>query len=132
MKILFLCGSNVSRSQMAEALFNKYSKKNKAESAALIKSQDKMHSLVVKAMKEKDIDISKKISKQVTKEMIDEADLIILMDSSLKLEIKNKKIEVWNIPETIAKETDIHLYPEFVKARDMIEDKIKELVRRIG
>lgn len=117
---------------MAEAFFNKYSKKNKAESAALIKPQDKMHVLVIRAMEEKGVDISNNKSKKVSDDMIKEADIIILMNPVLKEFIKlNKKIEVWNIPDVIAKETDEHLYPEFVKARDVIENKVKELIARI-
>ena len=52
-KVLFLCSSNIFRSQMAEAFFNEYSKNNTAESAGLIEKQDHMHRLVVKVIKEK-------------------------------------------------------------------------------
>ncbi|MCH7568079.1 MAG: hypothetical protein IIA87_01540 [Nanoarchaeota archaeon] len=132
MGILFLCKSNVFRSQMAEAFFNKYSKNSKAESAALIKSQDKMHKFVVRAMKEKGIDISKNISKKVTTKMINKADLIILIDPELKESFHiNKKVEVWNIPDVVAKETDEYLYSEFIKARDIIEKKVRELITKI-
>lgn len=117
---------------MAEAFFNKYSRKSKAESAALIHPQNHMHRLVIKAMKEKGVDITKNISKKVTREMINKTKLIILMESKLRSYLStDKKIEVWDIPEIIAKETDEHLYSEFVKARDIIEDKVKELLEKI-
>ncbi len=132
MNILFLCNSNITRSQIAEGFLNKYSKKHREESAALIKSQDKMHPLVIKAMKGKGIDISKNKSKKLTKDMIDKADLIILMSSDLRKHLDtNKRIEIWNIPDVVARETDNHLYPEFVKTRDMIENKVKGLLKRI-
>lgn len=132
MKVLFLCSANIFRSQMAEVFFNKYSKKNVAESAALIKPQEKMNALVVRAMKEEGLDISKNISKKVTQNMLDHADILILMNPSLKEYLKeNKPIEVWEIPDIVAKETDEHLYPEFVKARDIIESKVKKLVKRL-
>ncbi len=58
MKVLFLCSSNIFRSQMAEAFFNTYAKKHHSESAALHTPQNNMHALVVRAMKEKGIEIS--------------------------------------------------------------------------
>jgi len=135
MKVLFLCSANVFRSQIAEAFFNKYSKKHKAKSAALIKPQDKMHKLVIRAMKEKEIDINKNISKKATLEIIEKADLIILMNPDLKKHFrninKNKKIIIWNIPDLVAKETDEHLYPKIIEIRNLIEQKIKELINRI-
>ena len=86
-----------------------------------------MHALVARAMKEKNIDISKNKSKKVTEEIINEADLIILMSPDLKEFLKNtnKEIETWNIPDIIARETDKHLYPGFIKVRDSIEEKVK-------
>ena len=133
MNVLFLCKSNVTRSQIAEAFFNKYSKIDNAESSAIIKPQEKMHRLVVRAMNEKGIDISKNISKKVTKKMINEADIIILMNPDLKNLIKiNKKVKIWNIPDVISREEDEHIYSEFVKIREMIEEKVKELLIRIS
>lgn len=132
MKVLFICNSNVFRSQMAEAFFNKYTKKSIAKSAALIKPQEKMHALVVRAMEVKGIDISNNISKIINQQMVDRADLVVLFESELKRNFKfNKKIEVWNVPDVVAKEKDERLYIEFVKVRDMIEEKVKELLFRI-
>lgn len=132
MKILFLCSSNIFRSQIAEAFFNHYTKSNLAESAALIKPQEKMHALVVRAMKEIGIDISKNTSKKVTQDMLDRADLLILMNPTLKEYVKEDKlIEIWKIPDVVARETDEHLYPEFCKVRDIIEQKVKDLIKRI-
>ena len=139
MNILFLCASNVTRSQMAEAFFNKYSKNHKAKSAALVKSQEKMHALVIRAMKERGIDISKNISKKITEEMLVAADMIVLMNKNLKMHIEelkkhikpNAKIEIWDIPDIVAKETDEYLYPEFCRIRDITEEKIKKLLNKI-
>ncbi|MFH1501256.1 MAG: low molecular weight phosphatase family protein [archaeon] len=134
MKILFLCWSNVFRSQMAEAFFEKYNKNTrwKVESAAIVAPHEKMHALVVKAMAEVGIDLSKKKSKKVTKEMLDSADRIILMSPDLQ-ELLNEKyrgeVETWNIPEIKAKETELSKYSEFLQARDIIEKKVKELVK---
>lgn len=131
MNVLFLCSSNIFRSQIAEAFLNTYAKQSKAESAALHTPQNNMHALVVRAMKEKGIDISHQKSKKLTQKLTKWADLIILMNANLKFSNKEKLIEVWNIPDIVAKETDEHLYPDFVKVRDMIENKVRDLIKRI-
>ena len=115
---------------MAEAFFNKYSKQNHAESAALIKPQDKMHALVVRAMEERGINISNNKSKMISKDMVNEADLIVLMSKNLAdyAKLISKRIEIWDIPDVIAKETDEHLYLEFIKTREIIEGKVRELI----
>ena len=131
--VVFVCSSNIFRSQIAEAFFNKYSKKHKAQSAALIKPQEKMHKLVVRAMKDKGVDISKNKSKLLNKDMINEANLIILMNQNLKNLLQTtKKTEIWNIPDIIAGEDDESKYKEFIKTRDKIEEHVKNLVRKIG
>ncbi len=140
MNILFLCKSNVARSQMAEVFFNKYSKVHKAKSAAIIKPQEKMHKLVVRAMAEIGIDISKDISKKVTEKMIDEADVVILMNKNLKKHLKNirdnlkknVKVEFWEIPDVVAKETDNHLYQNFVNIREIIMYKVLYLIKKLN
>jgi protein-tyrosine-phosphatase len=135
MKILFLCTSNVFRSQMAEAFFNKYSKKHEAKSAAIIAPQDKIFPFTIRAMEEKGININQGTSKKVDQKMIEESDLVILMNSNLKNHLRNlkdKEIESWDVPDVVASESDEHLYPKFIGARDIIEQKVKELINRIG
>ena len=138
MDILFLCKSNVFRSQMAEGFFNCYSKKHKAYSAALVSPQDKMHRLIVNAMKEEAIDISNNKSKMVSNEMLIAADIIIFMSKDLQEHLNyiredaksDAKIMVWDIPDIHAKETDDHLYPDFIKAKDIIKKKVLELISK--
>lgn len=140
MNILFLCTSNIFRSQVAEAFFNKFSENHKAKSAALEKTQDHMHRLVIKAMAEEGIDIEKNISEMVTKDMLEKADLIIFMNKNLKeysktikpFLKKDAKIEFWEIPDVFAKETDEYLYPKFVEVRNIIKSKVSELLSSIS
>ena len=92
-----------------------------------------MHKLVVRAMAEKGIDITDNKSKKITKKMIEEADIVILVNPDLKNLVKiAKKVEVWNIQDVIAKEDDEHIYLEFTKVRDMVEGKVKELLIKIS
>ena len=137
MKILFICKANVGRSQIAEAFFNKFSKKNKAISAGshaenypayLGKKLEQTAQDIIKIMKEVGIDVSQKCPKQLTKEMADWADKIIVLNKEpLPIYVSMKKVVLWDIQDLN------HLSPEFQrKLRDQIKKKVKELVKEIG
>src|SRR3989338_10979201 len=62
MKILFICKSNVGRSQMAPAFFNKLSKKHKAVGAGTHVRENEnqsLHEFVIQSMAESGYDLSK-------------------------------------------------------------------------
>ena len=84
MRVLYICGGNAGRSQMAEALFNELvGEGNYATSAGTRvndKEGEKLSGYVLECMKEMNCDLSSKTRKQVTPEMEKEADKIIVMD----------------------------------------------------
>lgn len=134
MEILFLCRGNVYRSQIAEAFFNEYSSNHNAKSAAIDKPLEKMDKLVIRVMKEKGIDISRSLSEKVTEEMINSSDKIIIMNQDLLdygQNLPKEKIEIWDVKDSDAKEKDEHKYPELVQGREIIEGKVKDLIRRL-
>jgi len=83
MKILFVCYGNVARSQMAEAYYNKYTDSSRAKSCGVgYGIADRyIHPAgdVAKVMLEEGIDISKKTVKPITKELVEDAQKIIVM-----------------------------------------------------
>ncbi len=87
-KILFVCTGNTCRSPMAEALFNHLAREKgilaEAKSAGVFASGGGVSQNSIDAMAELGIDISAEISKQISREMIDEADLILTMSQSHK------------------------------------------------
>jgi protein-tyrosine-phosphatase len=136
MKILFICEGNVGRSQMAEGLFNKYSKKNIGISVGTnaIKYKNRklkeFASLVVETLKEKGIDVSEKIPKQLTLEIAQSADKIICLTEKEKLPdylITSKDIVFWNIQDAVNRNYQFH-----VCICNEIETLVKVLVAVIG
>ena len=80
-EILFVCVENAGRSQMAQAFAEKCGLK--ASSAGNVPSS-RVNPIVVEAMKEKGIDISKNIPKMLTPEMINRSSLVVTMGCSVE------------------------------------------------
>src|SRR5271157_5165435 len=77
--IVFVCVHNSGRSQMAEAFFNQMAAGRAIALSAGTQPGDKVHPVVVEAMKEVGIDISRNKPKMLTLEMIEKADKMITM-----------------------------------------------------
>lgn len=109
--ILFVCTGNTCRSSMAEAMFKDLIKEIdgyediKVLSAGTwaIQGQKASGNAII-ALKEKNIDLNGHMSKAITKEMVEEADLILTMTRNHKSQILNA------LPETKDK---VHTLKEF-------------------
>ncbi len=132
MNILFVCKHNRFRSIVAESVFNNISKNNKikADSAGLIldKLRPYIAENVVEVLDNRDYEINLK-SKQLTREIAEKADLIIITATNAGKEFFseiNTKIEKWDI-----KDTDEDNIKEIRLIVNEIEQKVKELVKRL-
>lgn len=121
MKVLFVCNGNVARSQIAETIFNHISGDHQATSAGTavrhldVEGQTlKAHSqdpnapvtpgIVLGLMLEQGFDLSNNVRNQVTSEMVDEAERIILMPGRIPPEnflARSDKLEIWNITDPV-------------------------------
>lgn len=127
--ILFICRSNVSRSQFAEAFYNKFIRKGGAISAGISPTEHKHPSQKgIEIMNEEGIDISKQKVKALTKEMTSKVKKIISFVEKEQLPdyVSNfKNIEFWKVDD-----------PHFFdmngrrKIRDIIKNKILSLSKR--
>ncbi len=78
-KVLFVCVENAGRSQMAEGVAKKYGEGKIEASSAGNKPAQQVNPVVVEAMMEKGIDISRNKPKQLTFQMAQDSDLIVTM-----------------------------------------------------
>ena len=124
---------------MAEALFRQLNVKGYSVFSAGTKlsgheqklSELPLASPVVDVMREEGIDVSNSARKQITPEMIAEADTVVLISENDEVDEvseelrKNKKVVVWDIPDPKGTSLDFHR-----KVRDEIKQKIYGLVGR--
>ena len=78
-RVLFVCVHNSGRSQMAEAFFNHFAGKKASASSAGTQPASEINPTVVQVMREAGLDISHKMPKLLTLEMMENADRVITM-----------------------------------------------------
>ena len=127
--ILFICVGNSGRSQMAEAIFNHFSKGKALATSAGTQPSNEVDPAVVNAMKEIGIDISDNKPKALTIQMLDEANRVVTMGCGVEgvCPATFIKTEDWGLEdpkgEPIRKVREI---------RDVIKKKVIRLLEDMG
>jgi protein-tyrosine-phosphatase len=125
--ILFVCVANAGRSQMAESIFNQMNLAGFRAISAGTNPAKEINPLVVGALREIGIDASASKPKQITPEMVAEADRIITMGCEASGFCPAKflpKIEDWHIGDPEGKSLS-----EIRSIRDTIRWRVQKLVR---
>lgn len=143
MRVLFVCVGNVNRSQIAEAIYNKTSKRNEASSAglrprkagALLRNE---HNNPVLSMREFGYDLSKARVKKVSRATVERADKVVCVfprkyGKELPKYLRNRPdLEFWEV-DMIGSETSREEYLKLEVPRiRMIDRYVKDLVKRMG
>ncbi len=127
-KVLFVCVENSNRSQMAEA-FAKIHSKGKVEAySSGSRPSGIINPKAIEAMKELGYDLTTHTSKSLNEIPDVEYDFVATMGCGDECPFVRAKIrEDWQIPDPK------HLEPEeFRKVRDLIEQKVKEMLEKLG
>lgn len=138
MKVLFICKSNAGRSVIADAFFNKLSKKNSASSAGTaVKKEGKQgnpaNPKILKILEKIDIDASKHKRRQLTYELFKKADMVVVLltkpeRKTLPKYITNSKnVAYWNVLDIKGTSHSFH-----IKSRSKIGGLVSELVKKTG
>jgi arsenate reductase len=128
-RVLFVCVENAGRSQMAEAFTRKYGGgKVKALSAGTMPAKE-VNPVVIQVMQERGIDLTAKKPKAITRQMVEKADVIIVMGCSAEgfcpAPLLNKVVD-WQIKDP--KDKPIEKVREI---RDEIESRVRKLISEI-
>ncbi|WP_434578555.1 arsenate reductase ArsC [Thermoanaerobacterium thermosaccharolyticum] len=125
-KVAFICVANSCRSQMAEGFAKHYGSDVLEVYSAGTHLAEKVNPNAVEVMKEVGIDISSHRPKLLD-EIPQKVDILITMGCNVECPyIPCKLKEDWGLDDPDGKPLD-----EFRKTRDIIESKVKELIKRV-
>ncbi|OGG01402.1 hypothetical protein A2Z33_02585 [Candidatus Gottesmanbacteria bacterium RBG_16_52_11] len=136
MNVLFICKWNQGRSQVAEALFKKYTSKHTCLSAGTHANELPgitlaiCAPLVVQVLKEWDIDVSNKTTKRLTQDLIDHADKIVFMSKQRELPevlTQSENVTLWSIDDPDGRGYEFH-----VSMRNQIDIFVKNFLSSLG
>jgi protein-tyrosine-phosphatase len=127
-KILFVCVHNAGRSQIAEAFFNQMAKGKAKGFSAGTQPADKVNPIVIEAMREVGIDISRRKPKMLTLKMLEDADRVITMGCGVEGVCPASFVptEDWELEDPEDKPIE-----KVRQIRDEIKAKVDELVRTL-
>jgi protein-tyrosine-phosphatase len=126
-KALFACVENSFRSQIAEAFFNKFAPEDWVAVSAGLTPAERVNRNAVLLMLEEGIDISHKKPQIMTRELQENANLVVIVCSgSLCPVAYATPVEEWNIPDPATMPLN-----EARKVRDIIKQKVLELIENL-
>jgi len=124
-KVAFVCVGNSCRSQMAEGFAKEYASDIFEVYSAGTDPSNEVKPNAVKVMKEVGIDISNQYPK-LLKEIPNELDILITMGCGVKCPyIPCKMREDWGLDDPDGQPIEF-----FRETRDIIENKVKELIKK--
>lgn len=119
-RVLFVCVQNAGRSQMAQAL---YERLGGAARSAGTEPADRVHAEVVEAMGEVGVDLDSRVPKELTREDVEWADLVVTMGCGDRCPyVPGKEYVDWELDDPAGKGVD-----EVRKIRDEIERRVASL-----
>jgi arsenate reductase len=128
-KVLFVCVHNSGRSQMAEAIFNQLAAEKATSSSAGTQPSTTINPTVVQVMREAGLDISPSQPKQLTLEMMDNADRVITMGCGVEESCPAAIVpmEDWGIEDPEAKPVE-----KVREIREIIRKKVEALIQELN
>jgi protein-tyrosine-phosphatase len=126
--VLFVCVRNSGRSQMAEAFFNRIAEGKARAYSAGTHPTDRIDAVVVEAMREVGIDISGNKPKPLTRDMLEQADVVVTMGCGAEGVCPATLVETedWELEDPEGKPL-----PEVRKIRDEVNARVVELLRKM-
>ena len=127
-KVIFACRHSAGRSQMAAAFFNRLADPARARAeAAGTTPADRVHPEVVAVMGELGIDLSDRVPRRLTRELAEQADVVVTMGCGDECPyIPGRRYVDWDLPDPKGRPLD-----EVRATRDDIARRIDALVAEL-
>ena len=124
---LFVCRQNAGRSQMSAALFERAADGRHRALSAGTTPADRVHPEVVAAMGELGLDVSKHVPRKLTRELAEEADVVVTMGCGDECpSIPGKRYLDWDLEDPAGRPLD-----EVRATRDEIARRVEALVAEL-
>jgi len=126
--VLFVCLHNAGRSQMSQAIFERSAAGAHHALSAGTTPGERVHPEVVEAMRELDIDLSGRVPQLLTRELAEQADVVVTMGCGDHCPyIPGKRYIDWDLPDPAGRPID-----QVRAIRDDIDRRVHELVSELG
>jgi len=126
-RVLFVCLHNAGRSQMSAALFERAADGRHEASSAGTTPTDHVHPEVVEVMRELGVDLAKRVPRRLTRELAEEADVVVTMGCGDECPyIPGKRYIDWDLPDPKGRPLD-----EVRATRDEIARRVADLVAEL-
>ena len=128
-RVLFVCLHNAGRSQMSRALFERAAAgRHTADSAGSVADPDgRVHPEVVAVMRELGVDLSDRRPQRLTRELAEQADVVVTMGCGDACPfIPGKRYVDWDLPDPKGRPIE-----EVRALRDEIAGRVEALVREL-
>ena len=124
---LFVCLHNAGRSQMSQALFERAAGGRHTALSAGTTPGDRVHPEVVEAMRELGIDLSDRVPRALTRELAEQADVVVTMGCGDECPyIPGKRYVDWDLEDPKGRPLE-----EVRATRDDIERRVRALVAEL-
>jgi protein-tyrosine-phosphatase len=125
--VLFVCLHNAGRSQMSQALFERAADRRHTAISAGTTPADRVHPEVVEVMRELEIDVAGRKPQLLTRELAEQADIIVTMGCGDQCPfIPGKRYIDWELADPKGRPI-----AEVRATRDDIARRVKELVAEL-
>jgi arsenate reductase (thioredoxin) len=128
--VLFVCTQNAGRSQMAQALFEKHGPADVRAESAGAEPVERVHPVVVEAMREVGIDVSGRRPKRLTLEMQLHADWAITLACGARCPYVPSVVEDWDVSDPAGRPIEeVRLIRDEIELRvtDLLENRIEQI-----
>ena len=124
---LFVCRQNAGRSQMSAALFERAAAARHRALSAGTTPAERVHPEVVEVMRELDIDLADRVPRKLTRELAEEADVVVTMGCGDECPyIPGKRYVDWDLEDPAGRPLE-----EVRVTRDEIERRVEALVAEL-
>jgi arsenate reductase len=126
--VLFVCLHNAGRSQMSEALFTQAAAGRHTAASAGTTPAARVHPEVEAVMREVGIDLTGRIPQLLTRELAQQADLVVTMGCGDQCPyIPGKRYIDWDLPDPAGRPVE-----EVRATREEIRRRVEELIAELG